>query len=376
MSGQPLFSQLYHPDQMERARQSFVSALKAQVNGPLEQRLGEHYESEVKPRLAGEGSEPQDRDTGAAALTDEPLYQMWQSLTYTSQDLMWETVGDTVDRVLTAMEARGAAISESEQLGSLALDPQLALPEPIASTEIHRQPGGYFLGQQDADLTAAALYAGTLVLYTAAKGFVSGGDTFASLGQGVARMVEPHLGGAKPARILDMGCGPGTITLGLKQHFPEAEVYGVDLSASFVRFAHLWAEDAGQAIAYRQGDAAQTGLEAGSFDLIVSQIMFHETWHDKAPEIFAEAYRLLRPGGLMLNIDVPYQPDRLSIPQQVTNHWQVKNNGEPFWTGFADSSVRDLMSQAGVPEGEQFADYVPVGPAREYLVFGIRRSGA
>lgn len=367
------FTRIYQPSQEEQSRQSFVGALKRQINSNLEQRLAQRFEKVCAPHYEQRhGHEPANRDEALEAMENDPLYQMWGSLTYTSQDLMWETVGDTVDRTVARLEARAAELEQGKALGTLTLDPSLELPEPIASTEIHRQPGGYFFAGDH--LTAAALYAGTLMLYTAAKGFSSSSASpFSTVGQGVAKMIEPMLESKKPRRILDMGCGPGTVTFGLKEHFADAEVHGVDLSASFVRFGHLWAEEAGVAIHYRQADAADTGLEAGSFDLIVSQILFHETWHDKAPAIFAEARRLLAPGGIMVNIDVPYQPERISLVEQVTNAWQVENNGEPFWTGFADSSVTELMREGGFTEEECFARYVPAGPTREYYVFGAQK---
>ena len=152
----------------------------------------------------------------------------------------------------------------------------------------------------------------------------------------VVRKRYPDL---QPRRILDLGCGPGLETIALKEAFPDAEVHALDLSEPFVRFGHAWAEDRGLPMHFRQADAQRTGYPDGHFDLIVSHILFHETWHDIAPRIFAEAHRILAPGGVFLNADVPYQPARMSIPKQVTNDWQVRNNGEPFWTGFADTDV-------------------------------------
>jgi len=75
---------------------------------------------------------------------------------------------------------------------------------------------------------------------------------------------------------------------------------------------------------------------------------------------------------VFLNADVPYQPARLSIPKQVTNDWQVRNNGEPFWTGFADTDVSALLRAAGFTDNNIVADYEPLG-AGHYYFFGGRR---
>ena len=365
--------ELYRPTHDENARQRFVGVLKNFANGALEQRLAERYERSLRPAFEAEqGRAPLSRDEARPLFERDALYQLWGSMVYASQDLMWQTVGETCRRVLPAVEARAAAVTR-RPLGSLTLDPQLAIPRPIAKVEIHRQPGGYFAMRSEADLMAALIYFGTVELYRAAKGL----SVDAPVGEpgigryivGVVRKRHPQL---QPRRILDLGCGPGLETVALREAFPDAEIHGVDLSAPFVRFAHAWAEDRGIALHFRQADARHTGYPDGHFDLIVSHILFHETWHDILPQIFAEAHRLLAPGGVMLNADVPYQPARMSIPKQVTNDWQVRNNGEPFWTGFADTDVRAAIVAAGFSPEQVFADYEPLGDGHYYFFGGMK----
>ncbi len=368
--------EVYRPTHDENARQRFVGVLKGYANGALEARLDEHYSARLEPAfVAARGRPPADRDEATPLFEPEPLYQLWGSLVYASQDLMWQTVGETCRRILPDFEAR-AARTTGQAGGTLSLSPTLALPEPIASTQIHRQPGGYFARHAPHELLTGLLYFGTVELYRAAKGLSAN----APVGEpGMARyilsVVQKHYPELQPRRILDLGCGPGTETIGLKQAFPDAEVHGLDLSAPFMRFAHAWAEDCGLPLHFRQADARDTGYPDGHFDLIVSHILCHETWHDVLPAIFTEAHRLLAPGGLLLNADVPYQPQRLSIPKLVTNHWQVRNNGEPFWTGFADSEVPALLRAAGFAEDEVHASYEPLG-AGAYYFFGGRRGAA
>ena len=368
--------ELYRPTHDEAARQRFVGVLKGFANGALEATLEGHYVTALEPKFrAQHGRPPADREEGTSLFSPDPVFQLWGSMVYASQSLMWQTVGETCQRILPDFEARAEQQAMDVAGGSLSLQPELTLPEPIAHTEIHRQPGGYFASRNDRDMLAGLLYFGTVELYRAAKGLsVNAPVGEAGMARYILSVLNKHYPDLKPRRILDLGCGPGTETVGLKQAFPDAEVHGLDLSAPFVRFGHAWAQDLGVPLHFRQADARDTGYDDGQFDLIVSHILFHETWHDVLPETFAEVRRILAPGGVFLNADVPYQPERLSMTKQVTNHWQVLNNGEPFWSGFADTSVPTLLGEAGFEQDEILASYEPLG-AGVYYFFGGRKAG-
>jgi len=365
----------YRPTHDEAARQAFVGALKGYVNGPMESQLAAEYDNQLKfDFMEKQGQEPRDRYEGTEAFRHSHLYQLWGSAVYTSQNLMWETVGDTCDRLEPAFEARRAVLAKRPTLGSLELEDDFVPPDPIRHVEIHRQPGGYFGPAGSTDLHRGMHYFGTVELYRNAKGLGDGSVAVGepSMGRYLLGALQRRFDAIKPRAVLDLGCGPGSQTLAYKEAFPDAEVWGVDLSAPFLRFGHLWAEDQGAAIHFRQANASDTGLPDAKFDLIISHILFHETWDDILPAIMKEAHRLLAPGGIFINGDTPYQPDRLSIPKQVTNHWQVVNNGEPFWTGFADTDVKEALVAAGFETANVFADYDPLGTG-EYFIFGGRK---
>ena len=74
----------------------------------------------------------------------------------------------------------------------------------------------------------------------------------------------------------------------------------------------------------------------------------------------------------MLHLDVPYQPHRMPLIKQVSNHWQVRHNGEPFWTGFAELDMAAELVRAGFDKGSSFARYEQTGPA-SYFFFGGRK---
>ena len=309
--------EVYRPSHDEAARHAFVGALKGFVNGPLERRLARRYEDHLSPAFVEKhGHVPENRVEGAEAFAGDHLFQLWESSVFTSQDLMWETVDQTCTRVLPEFEARRQSLAADKALGRLEITEDFVPPDPIRHIEIHRQPGGYFGQPDDTSLRLGMNYLGTGELYRAAKGMSEGGEVGdPGMGNYVLGALRRRFPDINPTSVLDLGCGAGVQTIAHKRAFPDAEVWGVDLSAPFLRFAHVWAEDQGISINYRQADARHTGFADGQFDLILSHVLFHETWYDILPGIMQEAHRLLAPGGVFLNADTPYQPHRLSMPK-------------------------------------------------------------
>ena len=365
---------LYQPSFVENSRQSFVAAFKGYVNGPMERQLAKLYTQELSPKFETKtGRAPENAEEVKPLFEQAPLYQLWGSMVYTSQDLLWETVGHTVDRQRPEYEVLAKKSELDSPLGSLELNSDIKLPSPISSIEIHRQPGGYFYEKNAQDLTAPLQYFASIELYRKAKGLSSGAKTGEpGMTRFMMKALKKKFSDLKPKRILDLGCAVGTETIGLKEAFPDAEIYGLDICAPFLRFAHLWAEKKQVPIHFRQADARDTQYPDEHFDLIVSHILFHETWNDILPGIMAEANRILAKGGVFFNADVPYQPTRMTLTKQITNAWQVMYNGEPFWDGFIKTDIPRSLEEAGFQKSQIFEFYEPLGQG-EYYFFGSQK---
>lgn len=368
----------FTPNHDEWSRQAFVGGLKQFINFNLEPKLHEYYEADLVPaHLAAGGAPPEQRAQAAALLEPQPLYKLWSSLTFHSQNLMWDSVQRTTDRIIDERIATSRALTASpRRLGDVRLQQELVLKAPIATTEIHRQPGGYWRERRADDIEQALNYTGTVELYRNAKGMAAkvDGDADArsgsdAVGRFLAASAQRRRPDLAPKAILDMGCGTGEQTLGLKRSFPEADVTGIDAARPFIRYAHAAAESAGLSAHFAEMDAGDTDFPDASFDLIVSNILFHETSRAQIRDIFEQCWRLLRPGGLVLHLDVPYHPHRQSLSRQVTNNWQVRYNGEPFWTGFVELDIKQELIDAGFDPDLAFADYESAGPAT-YFLFG------
>lgn len=109
----------------------------------------------------------------------------------------------------------------------------------------------------------------------------------------VLEMCQPYDG----ARVLDLGCGEGYCARALRRG-GAGEVLGIDLSPGMIGAALAEEQRAPLGIHYRQGDAAELGLLAGSyFDLVVAVFLFNYLTNDAMTACTREVHRLLRPGG-------------------------------------------------------------------------------
>lgn len=97
-------------------------------------------------------------------------------------------------------------------------------------------------------------------------------------------------------RVVDLGCGGGIYTLPWRE-LGASSVTGVDFSARMLADAR--AASAGDpAFAFAQCDVAQTGLPDASFDIAFSRAVIHHL--PALDPAFAEAFRLLKPGGTFI----------------------------------------------------------------------------
>ncbi|MGW4162874.1 trans-aconitate 2-methyltransferase [Streptomyces sp. NPDC004788] len=101
----------------------------------------------------------------------------------------------------------------------------------------------------------------------------------------------------RPARIADLGCGPGNVTVLLADRWPDAHITGFDLSPEMLERAEKdWAgtTKGGGWLDFRPADAAHWTPD-DAYDLIVSNAALQ--WVPNHPESFASWIGGLRPGG-------------------------------------------------------------------------------
>lgn len=167
-----------------------------------------------------------------------------------------------------------------------------------------------------------------------------------------AAFLLPHL---RPGmRLLDVGCGPGSITRGLAERVAPGEVIGIDLSRETLEAARAEAAARGLTnLRYEEASVYQLPYPDNSFDAAYAHQVFQ---HLREPaKALAEILRVLRPGGLVGVRDVDwgtatYWPVDPWIDKFIETHFKTwyRNGGEPRM----GRNLRALFNAAGVADLE------------------------
>jgi ubiquinone/menaquinone biosynthesis C-methylase UbiE len=98
-------------------------------------------------------------------------------------------------------------------------------------------------------------------------------------------------------RILDVGCGTGTLAVMAKQTEPGAALTGLDCDGMALALAQRKIRVAGVAVVLHRGLAEQLPYPDGSFDRVLSTLLFHHLTAEGKRRALAEIARVLCPGG-------------------------------------------------------------------------------
>lgn len=331
----------------EAARLGFVVSLKQFVFGEVEGRLRQVVDGTLAPAMQAAGREPDARVLDRA-LGTRGAYRAWQRLMVDSQEQMWQAAGECVDRQRGALEARAAEwagrAAAGAGRGTLTLDPGFEVPRYLRAVDTHLMPGSYYACSSATDVRAGALFDKAAAIYHTGR---NGGELNDVRGHTIVQHGFERFPDLAPRRVLDLGCTVGHSTVAIARYFPQAETHAIDVGAALLRYAHARAEALDTPIHFRQASAEATGYPDAHFDLVVSSAVLHETSRAAIPRIFAEARRILRPGGAMIHLEVPARFDAIGPWGRLRGHYEAHYNNEPFWIGALSADLVALARDAG-----------------------------
>lgn len=105
-------------------------------------------------------------------------------------------------------------------------------------------------------------------------------------------------------RVLDVGCGTGSLLLEVVRRHPDVEAFGLDPDPKALARARRKARRARVAIRWDQGYAQRLPYPDDSFDVVLSTLMFHHLDAEDQDAVLVETLRVLRPGGALLLADL------------------------------------------------------------------------
>jgi SAM-dependent methyltransferase len=279
------------------------------------------------------GRRPNSVDGVKAVILADPHVATYLRVKRSLQEAYWQRIEDSFGGNAAAMESALAA-AETRGPGSVRWDPAFVYPD-YATVDIHIQPGGY---------TAKPLL-GLTYDYGTKVFFGGANDDDALHHRMAAKTAVPKDGTVR--RALEIGCSIGQFACGLKLRFPDAEVWGTDISAPMVRYAHWRTMQQGLDVHYAQMPAEDLDFPDGHFDLVVEHLMFHETPVPVIERVLAEVKRVLRPGGTFVVWDFHTARGEKTGYASFLGMMDAADNGEPYATGFVACDIERLMTDAG-----------------------------
>lgn len=158
---------------------------------------------------------------------------------------------------------------------------------------------------------------------------------------------------AQPSVVIDLGCGPGTMTRTLAERWPDAQVIGLDSSTEMVSAARAMAQqdpDSPANLSFEEANASDWSPDE-NVDVIVSNAMLQ--WIPGHRELMDKWFRVLRPGAWFA----------MQVPG---------NYAAPSHATIADLAKRPEYSQASEGAYTRESIYTPIEYAETLIDAGLR----
>jgi ubiquinone/menaquinone biosynthesis C-methylase UbiE len=145
-------------------------------------------------------------------------------------------------------------------------------------------------------------------------------------------------------RILEIGCGTGSLVVLLKRLHPDVSVTGLDPDPKALARAARKAARAEVAIALDRGFSDQLPYDARSFDRVLSSFMFHHLPREVKEGTLREVARVLKPAGALHLLDFAGHPSRSDgfLARMLHSSPNLRDN--------AEDRVVTLMREAGLAD--------------------------
>ncbi|PPR77438.1 MAG: Ubiquinone/menaquinone biosynthesis C-methyltransferase UbiE [Alphaproteobacteria bacterium MarineAlpha2_Bin1] len=355
-------SNMLKPNHDEISRQKFVSILRKKILVDFASDMKFVYKNKVEPNFENlKLRKPKNGREIRKYMLKEMIFKGWSSLRYNAQLMTWLSVKPCIERNLEGLIEESIRIHNlNPSGGSLSLNQDVKVPREITELDIHLMPGCFHTEYTENDVTQGALYHyGTSVF---SGGLQHRKLVKGSVGTSIANYLKIAFPDFLPSKILDVGCTAGANTIPYGEIFSNAEIHGIDIGAGLLRFAHARAEAENIPIHFHQKNAIETDFPDDTFDFITSSFFFHEVSVKDTHKILKECFRILKPGGLMLHMELP--PSSETDPYyNFYLDWDAFYNNEPHYLKFRELDFKELLTKAGFNKNKLLFSRIPNYPS-------------
>ncbi len=153
----------------------------------------------------------------------------------------------------------------------------------------------------------------------------------------------------KAEKVLDYGCGTGTLLLLLDELHPDCEAIGIEVDTQMLKMAQRKVAEKNSSVQLQYYEGDRLPYETGTFDKVISSWVFQHLTTSQKIASFREIHRVLKPDGEFHMADWGKAQNALMrslffVVQTIDNFYTTDDN--------IQGRLPSLMQEAGFPKVE------------------------
>jgi len=151
---------------------------------------------------------------------------------------------------------------------------------------------------------------------------------------------------SKKVKVLDIATGTGRTLQQIQSALPEVELYGLDLSGSYLKQASKYLSSRnGDLVQLTKANAENMPYASNSFQALTCVFLFHELPRDARQNVLNECFRLLEPGGVLILADSIQIEDSPKFTPIMDNFHKIFH--EPFYRDYIIDDINFRLESSG-----------------------------
>ena len=150
----------------------------------------------------------------------------------------------------------------------------------------------------------------------------------------------------KKIKVLDIATGTGRTLQQIQSAFPKVELYGIDLSGSYLKQASKYLSSrSGDLVQLTKGNAERMPYSSNSFQALTCVFLLHELPRDARQNVLNECFRLLEPGGTFVLADSIQIEDSPKFTPIMENFHKIFH--EPYYRDYIIDDINSRLEESG-----------------------------